>query len=206
MRMTTAIMLGVVAVAAGCTTAAKKVGGGAMGGNGVGTATVECVFPDARNEPAPAWVCDRPVDGVALSAVGAYEKTGAGIGFQQGQALADARVKLAQQMRVRVANLVKQYAETTGAASTETVDKVNSSVSKLITIETLTGSRLRASTANSIGTIYVLVGLDPQGTRALAQQALTSSMRNDRALWQQFKADKAQEELAAEIAKGVANE
>ena len=104
-------------------------------------------------------------------------------------------------MRVRVSNMIKAYVETTGAATTETVDKVNSSVSKLITSETLTGSRVYRSITSPAGTVYVLVGLDPNATQQAAERALKTSMNNDRALWQQFKSKQAQDELAAEIAK-----
>ena len=211
MMKQTFVMLGVAAVLAGCgATGPKNTGTGVMATTPAPAAQpmkrskAECMFPDLPSEEAPLWVCDLPVEGVAVSAVGAYEKTAAGVGFQKDQALADGRVKLAQQVRVRVSNMIKQYAETTGAGSTETVDKVNSSVSKLITAETLTGSRAYRSTSSSNSTMYVLVGLDPSATQQAAERALKTSMKNDGALWQQFKSQKAQEELAAEIAKGAA--
>jgi hypothetical protein len=140
------------------------------------------------------------VEGVAVSAVGIYEKTAAGIQFQKDQATASARVALAQQMRVHVANMVKQYAETTGAGTTETVDRVNSAVSKLVTSESLEGSRIYMSTVSPSGTMYVLVGLDPKLAARNTEQVLKTSMNNERALWQQFKAKLAQDELAAAIA------
>lgn len=161
----------------------------------------ECVFPDAPGTAAPSWVCDAPVDGVAVSAVGSHEHSQAGAVFAKDQAAAVARVRLAQQMKVYVTNMVKQYAETTGAGATETVDKVNTSVSKLITAETLTGSKIFRSATSPKGASYVLVGLDPKLAEMQAQGALRTSMNNDRALWQQFKAGKSQDELAAEIAR-----
>jgi hypothetical protein len=164
-------------------------------------APVECVFPDAPKHEAPAWICDAPVEGIAVSAVGSHEKSAAGPAFIKEQAAAAARVNLAQQMRVYVTNMVKQYVETTGAASSETVDKVNTSVSKLITAETIVGSRVYRSTTSPNGSIYVLVGLDPNVTREAAETALKTSMNNERALWQQFKAKNSQEELAADIAR-----
>ena len=161
----------------------------------------ECVFPDAPGSAAPLWVCDAPVEGVAVSAVGSHEKSAAGASFMKEQAAAFARVQLAQQMKVTVANMVKQYVDTTGAASSETVDKVNTSVSKLITSETIVGSRVFRSITSPSGAIYVLVGLDPTVTREATEKVLKTSMNNDQALWQQFKAQKGQDELAAEIAK-----
>jgi len=164
----------------------------------------ECVFPDSPKDAAPLWICDAPVEGVAVSAVGVANKSAAGVSFMKDQAAADARVKLAQQMKVHVNNMIKQYVETTGAGSSETVDKVNTSVSKLITSETITGSRIFRSTVSPKGDMYVLVGLDPTVTKEATEKILKTSMNNERALWQQFKAAKGQEEMAAEIAKMAA--
>ena len=161
-------------------------------------------FPDSPKDAAPLWICDAPVEGVAVSAVGAANKSAAGVSFMKDQAAADARVKLAQQMKVHVNNMIKQYVETTGAGSSETVDKVNTSVSKLITSETITGSRIFRSTVSPKGDMYVLVGLDPTVTKEATEKILKTSMNNERALWQQFKAAKGQEEMAAEIARMAA--
>ena len=49
--------------------------------------------------------------------------------------------------------------------------------------------------------MYVLVGLDPKLAEDQTKNVLKTSMRNERALWQQFKAKQGQDELAAEIAK-----
>ena len=164
----------------------------------------ECVYPDSPKDPAPLWVCDAPVEGVAVSAVGTHAKSAAGVAFMKDQAAADARVKLAQQMKVRVTNMIKQYVETTGAGASETVDKVNTSVSKLITAETISGSKVFRSATSPTGAMYVLVGLDPTVTKEATEKLVKTSMNNERALWQQFKAQKGQDELAAEIAKMAA--
>lgn len=167
----------------------------------VAEAPAECVWPDAPKVQAPLWICDAPVEGVAVSAVGSHDKSAAGPAFMKDQATAAARVRLAQQMKVHVTNMIKQYAETTGAAGSETVDKVNTSVSKLITMETISGSRVFRSLTSPTGAVYVLVGLDPKLAEQQTEAAVKTSMRNERALWQQFKAAKSQDELAAEISK-----
>ena len=96
----------------------------ARGSDEVKQAAPECVFPDATSATAPGWICDEPVEGVAVSAVGVAEKSAAGHSFMKNMAATDARVQLAQSMKVHVQNMVKQYAETTGAADSETVDNV----------------------------------------------------------------------------------
>ena len=161
---------------------------------------MECVFPDAPDTEAPGWVCDQPVEGLAVSAVGVAEKSAAGHSFMKNMAATDARVQLAQRMRVQVQNMVKQYAETTGAADSETVDKVNTSVTKQITDQTLLGTKIYKTITSPGGSLYVLLGMDEASMAEATQNALRTSMGNDAALWQQFKAQKAQDELAAAIA------
>lgn len=159
-----------------------------------------CVFADGSNQPAPEWVCGAPVNGIDLSAVGYADKSGAGANFMKQMAATAARVELAQTMKVEVQNMIKQYSETTGAGDSETVDQVNTSVTKQITKETLVGSRIFRQMPTPTGGIVVLVGLSPDTVNQLAENALKTSMKNERALWQKFQADKAQDELAAEIA------
>lgn len=163
--------------------------------------TPDCVFPDAAGTSAPGWICDEPVEGIEISAVGSAQKSGAGHDFMKQMAATSARVQLAQRMKVQVRNMIKQYVETTGAAESETVDKVMTSVTKQITNETLIGTKILKTRTSPNGSLYVLVGMDEASVEQAAEQALKTSMKNERALWQQFKAQKGQDELAAEIAK-----
>ncbi len=161
----------------------------------------ECVFPDAPGTAAPGWVCDQPVKGVEFSAVGSADKSGAGHDFMKSMAATSARVQLAQNLKIQIQNMVKQYVETTGAADSETVDKVLTSVSKQITNETLIGTKIFKTRTSPTGTLYVLVGMNASSLEEASKTALKTSMNNERALWQQFKAQKGQDELAADIAK-----
>ena len=172
----------------------------ACGSDEVKQADPDCVFPDAPSAVAPGWICDEPVDGVEVSAVGVAEKSAAGHSFMKNMAATDARVQLAQSMKVHVQNMVKQYAETTGAADSETVDKVNTSVTKQITDESLVGTKIFKTRTSPNGALYVLLGMDASIAAAATENALKTSMNNDKALWQQFKAQKGQDELAASIA------
>ena len=161
----------------------------------------ECVFPDAPDTAAPGWVCDQPVEGLEVSAVGVAEKSAAGHSFMKNMAATDARVQLAQRLQVQVQNMVKQYAETTGAADSESVDKVNTSVTKQITDQSLLGTKIYKTRTSPNGALYVLLGMDGEAVAQATQNALRTSMGNDAALWQQFKAQKAQDELAAAISE-----
>jgi LPP20 lipoprotein len=189
-KITNVLLMSVVALGvAACATPPAKV-----------EKVAECVFP-GTDKAAPVWVCDAPVEGMTVGAVGSAPKSDAGIAFMKQMAATDARVQLAQNMRVQVQNMIKQYAETTGAASKETVDRVNTSVTKQITDQTLQGTRIFRSIVAPDGTMFVLVGLDDQAAQQLTENAVKTSMNNDQAAWQQFKAQKGQDELAADIAK-----
>ncbi len=176
---------------AGCSTADKKPA----------EPVASCVFADGSNQAAPDWVCGAPVDGIDLTAVGYADKSAAGPNFMKQMAATAARVELAQTMRVEVQNMIKQYAETTGAGDAETVDRVNSSVTKQITKETLVGSKIFRQMPTPTGGMVVLVGLDADTVNKLAEQAIKTSMNNERALWQKFQSQKSFDELAAEISR-----
>ena len=161
----------------------------------------DCVFPDAPDAKAPGWICSETADGIEVAAVGTAQKSGAGQSFMKQMAATDARVQLAQRMKVEVRNMIKQYVETTGAADDETVDKAMTSVTKQITNETLVGSRIITKHTSPKGNLYVLLGMDAASVQKASEAALKTSMKNERALWQQFKAQKGQDELAEEISR-----
>ena len=159
----------------------------------------DCVYPDGSNEAAPGWICDEPVAGVSVSAVGVFGPTKAGVSFQKTQATADARGKLAEQFQVQVDKMVKSYFGTTGVGDAETVDSVSQSVLKTVSSETLYGSKVYKSRMGPDGSMYVLVGLDEANTREAAAQAVENSMNKDQALWQEFKAQQGFDEMAEAI-------
>jgi len=193
-KITNVVLVSAVAVAlAACTTAAPPA-------PAAPARVAECVFPNS-DKAAPLWVCDGPAEGVAVAATGSHPKTAAGVDFQKTHAATSARVKLATAMKTRVTNMIKQYAETTGVGDKETVDAVYTSATKQITDETLVGSKIMRSAQAPDGTMYVLVGLDETSAAKATEAVVKSSMNNEKALWQKFQAGKAQDELAADIAK-----
>lgn len=165
----------------------------------------DCVFPDATDTTAPGWICDQPVEGVEISAIGSTTKSAAGYDYMKSMAATSARVQLAQNMQVQIRNMIKQFVETTGQTDSETVDKVMTSVTKQITNQTLIGTRIIKTRTSPTGNLYVLIGMDEESVQKASEKALKTSMQNDAALWQQFKAKQSQDELAAEISKLKSN-
>ena len=163
----------------------------------------DCAFPDDGRTEAPLWVCLERLDNLKLSAVGNYEATNAGLTFQKQQAMAAARVQIAQVMEVNVTNMVKSFAETTGFGDTETVDRVASNTTKQITSQTLQGSKLYRQAKNpETGTLFVLVGMGDAELDAALNDIINRSFTSEgdaQADWQRLQADKSFEELQAEV-------
>src|SRR5690554_7105730 len=72
--------------------------------------------------------------------------------------------------------MIKQYAETTGSADSETVDMVNTSVTKQVTKESLAGSRIVRQMSTPTGGMVVVVGLDAASYEKLQQHSIKTSM------------------------------
>lgn len=160
----------------------------------------DCVFPNTE-KPAPGWICEEPVPGVEISAVGIAEPSQAGISYMRDMAVADGRGRLAEQMKVQVSKMVKKYLGTTGVSKTETVDAAASSTLRTVTSQQLVGSKTYKMRTGPNGRLYVLVGIDSVNAQKIAEEAVKTSMKNDRALWQQFKSKQSFDEMAAEISK-----
>lgn len=187
------VLIGVVAILSACSSSEKKQNTSVL------TQVDDCVFPNT-DVPAPVWVCDEPVPELALSAVGISEPSKAGFSFMKDIAAADGRGRLAEQMQVQVQKMVKQYLGTTGVGETETVDAAASSTLKTITSQNLIGSKVYKTRTGPNGRLYVLVGIDETSQTRIVKAAVKTSMRNDEALWQQFKAKQSFDEMAAGIA------
>ncbi|RUM92797.1 MAG: hypothetical protein DSZ27_02090 [Thiomicrospira sp.] len=161
---------------------------------------VSCVFPNSK-EAAPGWVCDEPVPGLVLSAVGIAEPSQAGISYMKDMAAADGRGRLAEQMQVQVQKMVKQYLGTTGKGDRETVDAAASTTLKTVTNEALVGSKVHGMRFGPNGKLYALVGIDEAAKSNIVKTAVSTSMRNNEALWQQFKSKQSFDEMSEAIAK-----
>lgn len=161
----------------------------------------DCVWPGS-DKAAPGWICDEPVPGLDVQAVGSAPKSAAGAAFMKQQAALQGRAELARQMKVKVSAQVKNYIGTTGIGEGETVDAAAESVARSLTVETLQGSKIyKSMTSPTDGQMYVLMGINQAQAQQAVQAAVNTSMKNDQALWQKFQAKKAFDEMAAEIAK-----
>jgi len=149
---------------------------------------------------APSWVINPQVEG-AIAAAGSAKKSAGGMQFTRDAAMANARSEISRVIEVKVNTMMKDFTQVTGVGDAETVDKVTSSVSKQVSSQVLQGTQQKAAWFSDCGELYVLVVLDPSKVAELTKQQVSSSMKKDAALWQQFQSKKAQDELDAAVDK-----
>ena len=149
---------------------------------------------------APDWVIAGGAEG-GFTSIGAAQISKAGMQFARTAAMASARDEMARSISIKVNNMLKDFTQSTGIGDDEVVDKVTANVSKQVASQTLNGTVQRSIWQSPCNELYVLIASDPAVVQAAVKQSVNSSYRNENALWQQFQAQKAQDELDAAISK-----
>lgn len=149
---------------------------------------------------APEWACGNATTEGSITAVGSAPLSKLGQGFSRREALANGRSNLAQQIQTLVKDKVTTFSRSTGVASAEVADKVSTQVSKQVAKVSLSGSKQIKFWQNPGNSdIYVLVGVSENEMNEEIKNKVKSSYKNDNALWQQFQAKNALEELDKEF-------
>lgn len=166
---------------------------------GCGSASVQQnAVQEQPQSQYPNWVMDPTVeDGIA--AVGSAKMGAAGLSFARTEALANARDELARQLEIKVNNMFKSYTNSVGVGGQDGVDKVATNVSKQVASKVLTNSKQIDMWISPEKEVYILAAIKKEDTVAPIKETVNSTMQNDKALWQEFKSQKAQDELDSSI-------
>ncbi len=127
------------------------------------TKAKKCLFPNSGKR-APAWVCNARAEGMALTAVGSAAKSGAGIAFMEQMAAADARARLAGDLRRSVETRIQRSTD----SSKNKAGRDGALITR-ITNDSLQGAATIKSAYGPDGTLYVLVGLDEANANRLIE-------------------------------------
>jgi hypothetical protein len=178
---------------------------------GLATALVACGSTEKPqhefNKNMPDWVLNPSFEGGLASATCVIAS--GNLNLDKNQATALGRVDLAQQINTRVKALDKTYTERIDVDNQAQVGNTFSSVSKQLTDQAIQGSRTKESSYAEFDQkkqLCVLTVLDPSATQSLFNNLVSASGRkldpkDERVLYQEFKAHKAQKELEAEMYK-----
>ena len=151
-----------------------------------------------ENVLAPNWTCIPDVPGY-YAGVGVAEKSAAGIAHMRRVAMMNGRSDLAQQIQTQVKDKIEGFTRATGNGSAETVDKVSTAVTKQVAKVDLQGSKAVNMWQAPSGALYMLVTVPASEVNKEVKNAVKTSFKNDEALWQQFQAKQALEQLDAEF-------
>ncbi len=153
-----------------------------------------------ENVLAPKWTCIPMVEG-AYAGVGIGEKSAAGMAHMRKVAQMNGRSDLAQQIKVQVKSRMKGFTQTTGAADSETVDKMTQAVDDQMAQVDLSRSKAVDYWEAPSGNIYILMTVPEDYINEKVNETAKTSFKNDNALWQQFQASKAFDAMDAALAK-----
>lgn len=152
---------------------------------------------------APEFTCDPYAEGSIVALGVAQMNAGNDKSMQRTEAMASARDALARQIEVKVSNLFKSFKATTGSGTDATFDKATSDVSKQLASQTLKGSRQIGMSWRhpKTGELFIMVGISNEPVKEKMEDAVKTSFKNDKALYQKFLAAKADGELDKELEK-----
>ena len=154
----------------------------------------------------PSWVLSPNVEN-GIAAAQCVPVHGSQMQIALNQATAQARQGLATQISTNVESMEKTYQNQTTSGDKGTVGSDFESVSKQLTEQALKGSRPSKKEIVDVGDskqACVMVTLNPQKTKNLFDQIVEQSGRelgpqSEEAMYQQFKADKAQKEMSESL-------
>ena len=149
----------------------------------------------------PSWI-DKPIvaDGIAESAC---VSSSGNMTLDKKRATANARAMIAQSIETRIKAMDKTYQRVTESEQEMTSGSTFESVSKQITEQSLNGTKAVESgyfKINDKNQYCVMVAFGQQETKSVFEQALKATktqltLTSERAMYEEFRAYKAQEEL-----------
>ena len=146
----------------------------------------------------PDWVLQPDYEN-GVAAVGQAKIGSAGLAFAKQEALAVARGELARIIEVQVDDMFKSYVNSVGLGGEDGVEKVSTSISKQVASVSLKGSEQKDLWISKDNEIFILVGISYENLKKETLNTVKTTLNNDEALWQEFKAKKAQDELESAV-------
>ena len=155
--------------------------------------------PETRNalNDLPQWYQEPTALGDKYAASGsAKPNKGGDVELQRIEASAVARAELARQMEIRVKDMFKRATQELGMGDSQTMDHAVQYATKQISDVTLRNSQQKKLFVDSkSGVLYTLYVLDSASVHEQIKQSVSSSLKNEDALWQKFQATQAWKEL-----------
>jgi len=164
-----------------------------------------CKIPvNGKQVKAPEWVCNGGDIPSYITAVGSAPESNWGYAFQRNAALTQARAEISRQLNVKIKDMIVNFMSETGNKKAgRTIDGNLEQITKSISKAILKESKLVDTWYAPDNTLFVLVAvpISKNQIKTKTKKVLTSSYKNENALWQQFKSKEAEKKLDQAIEK-----
>ncbi len=160
--------------------------------------TPECVFADAPEKAAPLWVCDVPIEGYALSAVGFSEKKPSQA-MTTAAATTQARAKMSEHFATTVSQLFTDYQKSLETQEESKFIIDTDLVRETVSSMTLFGSKVIRTLTSPTQGQYVVIALDESTYKANAEKVFAALVDENAEMKQLFDSEQARERLLSMI-------
>jgi hypothetical protein len=147
----------------------------------------------AKHDSLPSWVTDK--DDSPFTAIGSATYKGQSYFYIKNEAIALAKMALAQKLQTKVQAMTRTYFQTTGIQTESVLGEVSKQVSSQVTVQNLSGVMVLKTFIAPDGEFFVKVAVNPDDINSIASM----SHNNAKIVWQQLQADKSFKELEAEV-------
>lgn len=160
------------------------------------SATAKKGLPDTSMKNWPKWYLD-PLPEEPGHIFAKATETSLKAELAENKATTEARKKIAQTIEIKVQNLEKKFDEEIGLGEDAELNSFYSSTTKTLTSQMLNGTRVAKTDFIREGTIFrafVMVVMDDEFAKGFVER-----VKNNKQLYQRFRASKAFEEMEKEI-------
>jgi len=149
----------------------------------------------SKHENLPSWITEP--DDSPFSAIGSATYKGQSYFYVKNEAIALAKMALAQKLQTKVQAMTRTYFQTTGVQTESTLAELSKQVSSQVSVQNLSGVKVLKTFITNDGEFFVKVAINPSDLQSIAAM----SHNNSKIIWQQLQADKSFKELEDEVKK-----
>ena len=147
----------------------------------------------AKHESLPSWITEP--DDSPFTAIGSATYKGQSYFYIKNEALALAKMALAQKLQTKVQALTRTYFQTTGVQTEAVLGELSKQVSSQVSVQNISGAKVLKTFIAPDGEFFVKIAMNPEDVHSISAM----SHNNAKIIWQQLQADKSFKELEQEV-------
>ena len=147
----------------------------------------------SKHESLPSWITEP--DDSTFTAIGSATYKGQSYFYIKNEAVALAKMALAQKLQTKVQAMTRTDFQTTGIQTEAVLGELSKQVSSQVSVQNLSGVKVLKTFIAPDGEFFVKVAINPDDIHSIASM----SHNNAKIIWQHLQADKSFKELEHEV-------